>query len=57
MFEPELEEITQNQQLTSNKIKLMGKGSYLAWIGIAVIFILLNGGNAVISYNMFNFNR
>lgn len=57
MFEPELEELTQNQQLNSNKIKLMGKGSYLAWIGIAVIFILLNGGNAVISYNMFNFNR
>ncbi len=49
--------MAQGQQGSLNKVKLVGKNKYWQWIGILIVFLLLNGGNFIISYNMYLFNK
>lgn len=37
-------------------LKLVGKKKHLAWFGILLLMLILNGGNAIISSKMYDFN-
>lgn len=52
-----MEENVQSQQASVNKVKLVGRRKYWQWLPIVIIFLLLNGGNITISYNMYLFNK
>lgn len=43
--------------MSVNKVKLVGRRKYWQWIAILIVFLLLNGGNIIISYNMYLFNK